>query len=108
MYLLMLYKHGNIAVLQFISTSKCTCCIEKLTEMVISETEKKPHRFIGMYNSVNLKKKLIFRWWWSDPIKILFDKKKQSGTHGMNKFQAYSNLHIFITTININQTKCDI
>jgi hypothetical protein len=29
--------------------------------MVISETEKKTHRFIGMYNSVNLKKKLIFR-----------------------------------------------
>ena len=26
----------------------------------------------------------------------------------MNKFHAYSNLHIFITTININQTNCDI
>jgi len=35
--------HGIIAVLQFVSTSKCTCCIEKLTEMVISETEKKKY-----------------------------------------------------------------
>ena len=76
--------------------------------MVISETEKKPHRCIGMSNSVNLKKS-----WFSDdddqiPLKYYLPKKKQSGTHGMNKFQAYSNLHIFITTININQTKCDI
>jgi hypothetical protein len=53
--------YGSIAVLQFIGTSKCTCCIEKLTEMVISETEKKPHRYIDMYNSVNLKKKADFQ-----------------------------------------------
>lgn len=75
----MLYMHGIIAVLQFVSTSKCTCCIEKLTEMVISETEKKkPHRFIDMYNSVNLKTKADFQM--MIPLKYYLSKKNQSGT----------------------------